>query len=74
MNPPTRTLMDKAHRGVVSLLGLVTVVSTVYFGMNAYSIVSQVYGQQQHNQKQADQSKTSAVAGSTGSSGVGAGK
>lgn len=34
--------MDKAHRAFVSLLGLTTVVSAVYFGMNAYQIVSHV--------------------------------
>lgn len=37
-----RTAMDKAHRAFVSLLGLTTVVSAVYFGMNAYQIVSHV--------------------------------
>ena len=42
-----RTMADKAHRAFVSLLGVVTVVSGGYFCMNAYAILSQVYGQGQ---------------------------
>lgn len=38
-----RPAMDKAHRAFVSLLGVATVASAAYFGMNAYSILSHVY-------------------------------
>ena len=38
-----RTAMDKAHRVFVSFLGIATVASAAYFGVNAYSIVSHVY-------------------------------
>ena len=38
--------LDKAHRVFVSFLGVATVASAAYFGVNAYSILSHVYSRE----------------------------
>ena len=55
--PPARSLADYAHRAFVGMLGVVTIASAGYFGLNAYSIITHVNQQASTQQQQAPASE-----------------